>query len=565
MTETTHGKEPADIPTALAASKSRRSVQLVWLIPLLAALIGGWLAVKSILDKGPVITISFKTAEGLEAGKTKLKYKDVEIGEVSSVTLSEDRSKVIATADLNKDAKNLLVSDTTFWVVRPRISGGSISGLGTLLSGAYIGVDVGKSKSTKPQLAYTGLEVPPVFSTDAPGREFVLHSPDLGSLDTGSPVFFRRLQVGQITAYALDKDGTGVTLKVFVNAPYDKYVTPNTRFWHASGIDMSLSANGISVQTQSMVSIIVGGLAFETPVASIGMEEAKPNTGFNLADTRSEAMKHPDGIADTRMVVFNESVRGLLPGAPVDFLGIDIGEVVSINTQFDPVSKKFSIPVEVRIYPERIGSRRLKGAKPMVRDPKDNYDTLVAHGMRAQLRTGNLLTGQLYVAMDFFPDAPKAKIDWDKDPPEMPTIKGSLTDLREAATSIINKLNKIDYEAIGSNLQQTLQGSNDVVKKIDKMEFEAIGSDLQQTLQSTNKLMQRLDAELVPETKGMMEDARRALVSAEKLLASDSPLQTDATAMMNEIARAAQSLRILSDYLEQHPEALIKGKKEDGK
>ena len=565
MTETTHGKEPADIPMALAAPKSRRSVQLVWLIPLLAALIGGWLAVKTILDKGPEITISFKTAEGLEAGKTKLKYKDVEIGEVSSVTLSADRSKVIATADLNKDTKNLLVSDTTFWVVRPRISGGSISGLSTLLSGSYIGVDVGKSKSTKPQLAYIGLEVPPVFSTDAPGREFVLHSPDLGSLDTGSPVFFRRLQVGQITAYALDKDGTGVTLKVFVNAPYDKYVTPNTRFWHASGIDMSLTANGISVQTQSLVSIIVGGLAFETPVASIGLEEAKANTGFNLADTRGEAMKHPDGIVDTRMLVFNESVRGLLPGAPVDFLGIDIGEVVSINTQFDPVSKKFSIPVEVRIYPERIGSRRLKGAKPMVRDPKDNYDTLVAHGMRAQLRTGNLLTGQLYVAFDFFPNAPKAKIDWDKDPVEMLTIKGSLTDLREAATSIINKLNKIDYEAIGSNLQQTLQGSNDVVKKIDKMEFEAIGSDLQQTLQSTNKLMQRLDAELVPETKGMMEDARRALVSAEKLLASDSPLQTDATAMMNEIARAAQSLRILSDYLEQHPEALIKGKKEDGK
>jgi paraquat-inducible protein B len=565
MSETTKAQQPTDIPTALAAPKSRRSVQLVWLIPLIAALIGGWLAVKEVLDKGPVITISFKTAEGLEEGKTKLKYKDVEIGLVKTVNLSEDRTKVIVTADMDKDAKSLMVSDTSFWVVRPRISGGSISGLGTLLSGSYIGVDIGKSK--KEQRAFIGLEVPPVIPTDAPGREFVLHSADLGSLDIGSPVFFRRLQVGQITAYAMDKNGGGVTLNVFVNAPYDKFVTPNTRFWQASGVDMSLTANGISVQTQSMVSILVGGLAFETPARSIGMDEAKPNAEFHLADNRADAMKRPDGIVDTRIMVFNESVRGLLPGAPVSFLGIDVGEVVSINTEFDPATKKFTIPVEVHVYPERLSSRRFKGPKTgrMMSDPKANYDALVAQGLRAQLRTGNLLTGQLYIALDFFPDAPKARIDWSTDPVEFPTIQGSLTDLREAATRIMNKLEKIDYEAIGNSLQQTLQGANSVVKKVDKVEFEAIGTDLRQTLQSTTRLMEHLDTQVVPEAKGMVEDARRALVSAEKLLASDSPLLMDTQAAMNEIARAARSVRILADYLEQHPEALISGKKEEGK
>jgi len=566
MSETTHPQQPAALPTALAAPKSRRTVQLVWLIPLLAALIGGWLAVKAVLDKGPVITIAFKTAEGLEAGKTKIRYKDVEIGQVNSVTLSKDRANIIATAELTKGAKSLLVSDTTFWVVRPRISGGSISGLGTLLSGSYIGVDIGKSK--KERDAYIGLEVPPVIDTNEPGREFVLHSPDLGSLDTGSPVFFRRLQVGQITAYALDKDGKGVTLNVFVKAPYDKFVTPNTRFWQASGIDMRLSAGGISVQTQSMVSILVGGLAFETPVASIGMEQAKAKTGFKLAENREQAMKQPDGITDTAVFVFNESVRGLLVGAPVDFLGIEIGKVVSINTEFDPVTKRFVIPVEVHIFPERFSSRRLKGQKAgrlMQRDQKANYQTLADHGLRAQLRTGSLLTGQLYIALDFFPDAPKAKVDISKDPIEFPTINGSLADLQANAISIVNKLNKINYEAIGTELQQTLHGANDVMKKVDKVEFDAIGADLRQTLQSTAKLMDHLDTELVPEARGMIEDARRALVNAEKLLAGGSPLQTDAQAMMDEIARAAKSIRILSDYLEQHPEALISGKKEDGK
>ena len=219
-----------EIPEAVAVKKSRRTVQLVWLIPIIAALVGGWLAVKSILDKGPVITITFKTAEGLEAGKTKLKFKDVDIGLVSKVEIAKDLSTVIVTAELVKDFAAQLVEDTRFWVVRPRISGGSVSGLGTLLSGSYIGIGVGKS--TKKQHTFAGLEVPPVLASAEPGREFVLRSSDLGSLDYGSPVFFRRLQVGEIVGYDLDKDGKGVTLRLFVRAPFDQYVNQNTRFWH---------------------------------------------------------------------------------------------------------------------------------------------------------------------------------------------------------------------------------------------------------------------------------------------------------------------------------------------
>lgn len=564
MTDITPIQQAAEIPTALAAPESRRSVQLVWLIPLLAALIGGWLAIKSVLDKGPVITISFNTAEGLEAGKTKIKYKDVDIGQVTSVALSKDLSKVIVTAELIKDAKTNLVSDTTFWVVRPRISGGSVSGIGTLLSGSYIGLGVGKSETA--QTVFVGLEAPPVIPINIPGREFILHSTDLGSLDTGSPIFFRRFQVGQITDYKLNENGGGVTLNIFVNAPYDKFVTANTRFWQASGIDLSLSASGLSLQTQSLVSILSGGLAFETPSESIGSAEAEPKTAFKLAANRTEAMKHPDGIVDTRVLVFNESVRGLVPGAQVNFMGIDIGEVVSIDVAYDLATKKFSIPVEVVIYPQRLTSRVAKGKNLMVRkNLQANYDALVAGGMRAQLRTGNLLTGQLYIALDFFPNAPKAKMNWNATPIEMPTIVSSVTGLQETVGVIMNKIDKIDFEAIGSNLQQTLQSTNSVVKKVDKIDFEAVGNDLRQTLQSTNKLMQRLDTELVPEAKGMLEESRHALASAEKLLASDSPLQTDAQAAMNEIARAAQSMRILAEYLEQHPEALINGKKEEGK
>jgi paraquat-inducible protein B len=254
---------PPDFPEAVATPRSRWRVQLVWLVPLVAVLIGGWLAVKTVLEKGPTITISFVTGEGLEAGKTKIKFKNVDIGVIKGVALSPDRKRVIATAELNRDASNTLVDDTRFWVVRPRISGGSVSGLSTLLSGSFIGMDIGTQ--SKPRRDFVGLEVPPVFAAGMPGREFVLKSTDMGSLDVGDPVFFRRLQVGQVTSYGLDHEGTGVTLHVFINAPYDKYVSNNTRFWHASGVDVSVDTNGVKIDTESLVSILIGGLAFQDP------------------------------------------------------------------------------------------------------------------------------------------------------------------------------------------------------------------------------------------------------------------------------------------------------------
>jgi len=538
-----------DYPEAVATTESRRRIQLVWLIPLLAALVGGWLAVKAILDRGPAATITFKTADGLEANKTKIKYKDVDVGIVSKVELAKDLERVIVTAQFVKGTEAQLVEDTKFWVVRPRISGGSVSGLGTLLSGAYIGVSIGKSNRKTNE--FTGLETPPVFEVVDPGREFVLHSPDLGSLDVGEAVFFRRLQVGQISAYELDKDGKGVTLRAFIKAPYDQFVTRNTRFFHASGVDVQLNTDGIKVNTQSLVSIVLGGIAFQTPIADTGSAPAEAMTAFELFATHEAAMKDPDPYVDRYVLVFHESLRGLVPGAPVDFRGITIGEVVSINTRIDMVKRTIELPVEVKLFPDRLVNRQRaqSGTSQFKRDPRKNMTLLAERGMRAQVRTGNLLTGQLYIAMDFFPRAPKAQIKWDADPPELPTIPGELQDLKTSLESVVQKLNKVDYEGIST--------------------------DVKDTLKSTTKMIKQLDttiAELSPELKAMVADARDALISADRALKSadnalgpDSPVLQDSRATMQEFSRAAQSFRNLADYLEQHPEALISGKKADDK
>jgi len=303
------------VPESKGVPRSRTRLSLVWFIPILAALVGVYVAVTRILAEGPVITIVFQSAEGLEAGKTKVHYNGVDIGTVTAIRLSGDHQRVIIKAQMAPKTEEFLAADTTFWVVRPRISGANVTGLGTLISGAYIGLEIGNSKERKRD--FVGLETPPVITGEVPGRLFVLKTPDLGSLDNGTPVFFRRLQVGQVSSYALDPDGKSLTVKIFVRAPYDQYVNPNTRFWHASGVDVSLSASGLKVQTQSVLSILIGGLAFETDPTAPLLQPAEANTVFTLYSDRAQAFEPAAHNPQTYQLIFNESVRGLTVGAPV--------------------------------------------------------------------------------------------------------------------------------------------------------------------------------------------------------------------------------------------------------
>jgi paraquat-inducible protein B len=491
----------------------------VWIVPIVAALAGAWVAVTRIMSEGPKITIVLDSAEGIEAGKTKIRYNGVEIGTLTTLKLSEDHKSVITTAQMEPDAASLLVEDTRFWIVRPRVSGANISGLGTLVSGAYVGMDIGVSKKHKRD--FVALKTPPVVTTDVPGRYFLLKAEDLGSVDDGTPIFFRRLQVGEVTAYELDEDGKTLSVKVFVNDPYDKFVTPNTRFWQASGIDVSLSAAGLSVQTQSVLSILVGGIAFESPPTDAGSGPADENSVFRLFRDRTEAFKLPSQDPQTYVLFFNHTVRGLKPGAPVEFRGVPVGEVVSVEARLDLETFEFSVPVTIRMDAQRLGVK-IEDTTPK-RDlgtlRHSLIDALVARGVRAQLRSGSLVTGSLYVALDFFPDAAAATVDWSQDPVRFPTTPGEMEAIEASLVNIIKKLDQVPFKEIGDNLRTSIQ-------------------DLDRTLLS----------------------ARTTLDDAGKLIAPNSVLAVQMDNTLQEMTRAARGLRVLADYLERHPEALLRGK-----
>lgn len=536
------------IPKAHVTRRKRRQISLVWIIPIVAVVIGLYLVVHALRTQGPTIEIQFKTAEGLEAGKTKIKYKNVDIGTVQTIRLGPEKKGVVVTAQMTRNATDLLVEDTRFWIVKPRIAGGQISGLTTLLSGSYIGLDIGKS--TESQREFVGLDTQPSVTTDEPGREFLLHAADSGSLDIGSPVFFRRFQVGEVTAVNLDADGKGVTARVFIRSPNEKYVTQNTRFWQASGVDVSIDGNGVKISTQSLASVVVGGIAFQTPSNEPPGAMAANDAAFTLFDDERLAMKRLDAQLEKYIAYFDDSIRGLSVGAQVEFRGFVIGEVRSIEMEFDRETRTFRFPVEFALFrdvlPARIARAEKNGA-PI--DADELYDRAIhKRGLRAQLRTGNLLTGTKYLAIDFIKNAKPVPDGPSKDAAGnriIPTVPGSFDELQETLSSIAKKIDAIPFDQLANETKRTLQ-------------------QLQVSLKEADKLLKNVNETVAPEIAATLGEVKKTMKNAnDALLSTDSPVQQDLRGTLMELNRAAASVKLLTDYLQRHPESLIRGKTPD--
>lgn len=506
--------QSADFPSPVVEPK-KKGLSLVWLVPLIAILVGAGLVVRTLMERGPDITVSFKNADGIEPGKTKVRYKSVEIGVVERVELSSDLEKIHAHVRMSKSVTPLLVEDVRFWVERPRVSGTNVEGLGTLLSGAFIGMDIGKSK--KAERSFNGLDRPPLVTFSEPGTHYKLRARQLGSLDSGSQIYYRRVAVGQVVRYEMDENGRGLDIEIFIKAPYDRFVNAETRFWEASGVDVELNASGLRVDMQSLNAILSGGIAFDTRGDPDKAAPADKDAVYRLFARRDVAMAMEDDEVVTMRMAFNESVRGLNIGAPVDFRGIDIGKVTWIGGEVDQAKGVVQMVVDVELYPNRLRQINVKQARKM--PFKEGINALVSGGLRAQLRTGNMISGQLFVALDFFKDGPKAAVDWSAKPPVIPSIPGSLARIEQ-------------------QLQGMMQSANALLQKLNALPLDQLSAD-------AGAAMRSLDA---------------TLKSIDRQLNDDSMVQQDLRDSLRELSKAAAEARVFLEYQTRYPEALIKGK-----
>lgn len=549
-----------DSPAEAEVVPRRRLPSLVWLIPVVAALVAAFLAWHALSVRGPTITISWRTGEGLRATQTKVQHKAVELGTVRSVRLSDDMTHVIATVDMQRQATRFLTDNARFWVVRPRLTAGNITGIETLVSGAYIELDPGSPEASA-RRAFDGLEEPPAVRSDEPGRTFFLTAARIGSLASGSPVFFHDIVAGEVLGYDLSPDGQDVTAQVFVRAPYDGFVHQGTHFWNASGINVDLGPNGVRFGLASLRAILAGGIAFDTAREMLDTPIAPTDTRFPLYENEDVASAAGYRQQMAAVTYIEGSARGLSVGSPVELYGIQVGQVSDVRLEYLSASAGFRVAVHLRLQPERLW---LLGPDTTVGDAAEK---LVAHGLRAQLRSANLLTGQQLVALDFFPDAPPAQLTRINDEVVLPAMPGEGDSLTRGLGSIVRRLNQVPLEQIAANLNTTLAGTSAIANGADLRQSLAA---LAATLAGTQDLVQRLNAGMAPalarvpemsrQLQATLERTNRLVGSADSAYGPDSQFHRDLERLMGQVSDAARSMRLLADFLDQHPEALVRGR-----
>ena len=513
-----------------------RRLSPIWIVPLAAVVLGGWLAVQAYLDQGPTITIRFNSAEGIEAEKTLVKVKNVTVGSITRVRLANDLSGVVVTAELEPDARRLLREDSQFWVMKAEVRAGSVSGLGTLLSGAFVELSPGIGRVTDAR-EFIGLDQRPVSPSGTPGMGLRLVSESSGSVSVGSPVLYRGYRVGSVEQIELDVGSRQLFYSIFIDAPFDELISSNTRFWNASGVSAELSTEGVKLSIGSLQSALVGGVSFDLPrnTARGGLVDA--GTVFRLYPDEASIHVNPFRYSTEYVVMFEESLRGLLPDAPVTYRGIRIGSVVRImledlNASASGEEPGGPLPVLIQLEPGRLA---LEDSEEGLALTQQSVAVAVERGLRDTMETGNLLTGARLINLDFYEVDEVVALGDFIGYPTIPSIGGGLDHIQVQVSQVLDKINQLPVEGMldaATGALTEARGTLAAVKTlVEGDELQGLPLAVQSSLNKLNELLEGYS--------------------------TGSEFQKELIRAMEELKQSLQSVEAVADRLKEQPSSLV--------
>ncbi len=555
---------PAASPPQPPEAQSRPTrFSLIWLIPIVVLAIGAYLAWQTISRQGPSITIEFDSADGLTSGQTQVKHKAVALGTVQGIELSHDLKHVDVQLQMSSQSAPLLTSHAKFWVVRPRLSGASITGLETLVSGAFIAIDPGTPGGT-PETRFTGLDAPPGVRSDEPGSTYMLSTHSLGSIAQGSPVFFRDVMVGEVLGYRMPADGKGpIPVQVFVQAPYDQFLRRDTRFWNVSGVSINFSGGTLHFQIESLQALVSGGVAFGLPTERRDIEAPKPDPKqvFDLYADKEAADNAAYHERFHLVTYMQSSVSGLDVGSPVVMLGLQVGTVSAIKLMLDRATGEAKVRVEMEVQPQRVlPEPEHDMALPML---KPEIQMMVDKGMRAELDTSSYVTGASLISLTFLPKTKPVPVLVEGDALVIPNEAGGLSGIMNGLSTVSDKLAALPIEQIGDNLDNLLAHADATV---GSPELKQSLVELNRTLASLNQLTSNANQNLTPVLQrlpAIADNLQQAVGNANRALASyggNSDFHNSVQQTLGQLSETARSIRSLVDYLNRHPSSLIFGR-----
>lgn len=520
--------------------KKMAHISPVWIVPIVALVIAIWLAVQARLEKGTEIEITFSNAYDIQPGQTFIRLKDVQVGKVKSIRLSKDLKTVIVKAEIDRDVSNHLSENTRFWVVTPRISATGVSNLGTLISGVYIVMDPGETGEYED--SFRGLDESPILASDDAGTHFVLQADTLGSLDIGSPIYYRQIRVGEVTGYKLADNQQHVDVNFFVRAPHDEMVQKRSRFWDVSGFGVSMGADGVKAKMASLTSLIAGGIEFDNSASFGPSERAEEGHRFYLFADRKSVLEERYTIKYHYLLRFSGSVRGLAVGAPVEFKGIKVGEVVDVVLDNADNTEK-SLHVYIAMEPQRF-----EGEGEHSREEVDTrIRSMIQQGLRAQMNTSSLLTGSKFIDLVFMEEAP-GTLQIFEGYSELPTADDSVSQITQKLDGVLEEVAHIPFEQIGKDLSASMASLRTILSTLEQQntagKLDGAVANMEQTLENAS---------------AALAESEELLTNFNQVLAPDSEAKHEMTKMMRTLGEAGKSLQRFLDELNRHPNSLISG------
>lgn len=526
-------------------SRPRRwHISPVWLIPLLAVLVGAWLIYQNYSSRGPVVTLRMDTAEGIDAGNTKLKVRSVEVGHVTQVALTDDYEGAVATIQMNPDTGKLLGDDSKFWVVKPRVGPQGISGLNTILSGAYLQLKPSQQASDK--RSFQVLDNPPVLRNDQPGVDIKLSSDGDNTLSVGDPIVYLGQNVGTIDSANFAPQKREMVYRVFIKAPYAKLITRSTQFWLRSGVDFHLGSDGVDVQLGSIQSVLAGGVTFGLPDGVEAGNKVKDGDSFKLYETQNAAVQDRYDEKLQYVVLLNDSVRGLSAGAPVEYRGLRVGTVEQVpfySPDFHLKSfSNFKIPVLISIEPQRPSLAWANWSRAEWRKHNQKF---FDHGMRATVKSSNLLTGSMFVDVNFDKNAPKFVTRQIGQYQVFPSEPSQITNIQQSVSNLVDKLNKLNLEPIADQLKHTVATTSDTLDQLQKVTT------------SINQLLNKPGTQSLP---GQLHDTLQELDRTLQNFQKGAPAYQNLNQSLDRLNRVLDDAAPLTRTLRDHPNSLIFGR-----
>ena len=531
-----------------ATIRRRRRISSVWFVPLIALFLAGWLIWKNYSDKGPLVTVRFETADSIKAGETEVRCRSVRVGVVEKVSLAQDIGSVHVELRFSPTAEDLLRKNTRFWVVRPRVSASDISGLGTLITGAYIELEPGTGTSGANH--FTGLEEPPVTSANVPGLRLTLVAGDAGSLGVGAPMYYRGFEVGKVERRTLDPEARRIRYEVFIEEEYSNLVNTGTRFWNTSGIDVSAGADGFKFRTPSFQAMVIGGASFSVPKGVTPGEPVEDGSVFTLYEDESAARDASFDADRKALLFFDHSVRGLNRGAPVEFRGIPIGRVVDITFKYSPPGDS-RVPVLIEF-----DTNTLRRATEEQTDGTLLLSEAVRKGLRAKLGTGSLLTGAMFIDFDFSPDAFPATLGKIGEFDVIPTQSSGFAQMEAKINAILAKVQALPLD---DTLAKFGNAADETAKTV--ADARSTLTSIQEALDEMKKILGSDETQSV--TKELNSTLAELRTSVESLGPSGA-MQGDLRRTLDELRSALRSFDSLSRSLDEKPNSLLFGRDSSG-